>query len=188
MSPNIIAYSRTAVVAACMPGGIQNESLSSVSSPDTSYISLPSLEPPEHMRHLSHMFSLIGFATSSLSNLRPWQVNDWHDEKAVGRVGDTGKGIVPCGKSSQDSEYTTSNVALVLRNTIGGSVVSDSQHQESQVQGEEEEEECDRGFQGAEEEDGGKDKPALLVKSVFDHAEASGSTSNLQKDRTRMTS
>jgi hypothetical protein len=86
------------------------------------------------------------------------------DEKAVARVCNTSKGIVPRGKGSEDAEGTTGTQTGGLR-TFGGVLQEgDAEHEEGEVEGEEEEEEGDCGFEGAEEEDGGEDEPTLRGK------------------------
>ena len=85
-----------------------------------------------------------------------------HDEEAVAAVGNTGQGVVPSGECSQETEETTclddggvglaSGVPLQVTNT---------KQQEGQVQEQEEAEEGDSGSQSAEQQDGGKDEPAL---------------------------
>lgn len=87
----------------------------------------------------------------------PWEVSNWDDEEGVAAVGDTGKGVVPGGKGSDDTKGTTgSDAAGVL-----AVEVSDTEHQEGEVQSEEEEEESDGGAESADEEEEGEDEPSL---------------------------
>ena len=84
-------------------------------------------------------------------------MGDWDDEEGVAAVGDTGKSVVPGCKGSEDTESTTGSDA-------GGVLaveVSDTEHQEGQVQGKEEEEEGDSRAESAEEEEESEDEPSL---------------------------
>lgn len=84
-------------------------------------------------------------------------MSDWDDEEGVAAVGDTGKGVVPSGEGSEDTKGTTGSDA-------GGVLavkVSDTEHQEGQVQSEEEEEKSDGGAESADEEEEGEDEPSL---------------------------
>lgn len=46
-------------------------------------------------------------SASSSALLRPWEVGNRNDEKAVRCVGNAGEGIVPSGECSQDSKGTS---------------------------------------------------------------------------------
>lgn len=84
------------------------------------------------------------------------------DEEAVAAVGNTSKGVVPSGECSQETEETTclndGSVGLASRVPLQ---VTNTKQQEGQVQEQEEAEEGDSGSQSAEQQDGGKDEPAL---------------------------
>lgn len=86
------------------------------------------------------------------------------DEEAVAVVGQTGEGVVPGGEGGEETEETTSHkhglVGLVLGVTLD---VSDTEHEEAQVEEEEQREEGDGGAEGAEEQDGGEDEPSLRL-------------------------
>jgi len=68
------------------------------------------------------------------------------EEEAVGRVRDTGQGIVPSRKRSEDAKRAASQDATMLWGATVRTVqqVSNTQHQEGHVQSKEEEEEGDR--------------------------------------------
>jgi hypothetical protein len=91
-------------------------------------------------------------------------VCDWDDEEGVAAVGDTREGIVPGCEGGEDSKCTSSlNAGGVW---CAGAVleVTDSEHEEGEVEGEEQEEEGDGGAECADKEDGGEDEPALFVR------------------------
>lgn len=105
---------------------------------------------------------LIGLATAALAGGRPGEVSDGDDEEAVAGVGDTGKGVVPGSESGQETEQTTCLLNLGVGHVAGATLeVTNAEQQEGQVQEEEEQEECDGRFEGAEEHDGGEDEPSL---------------------------
>jgi hypothetical protein len=60
---------------------------------------------------------VVNLLTSLTALVRPGEVSDGNDEEGVAGVGNTGKGIVPGGESSDDTESTSSsekgNVSVV---------------------------------------------------------------------------
>jgi len=85
-------------------------------------------------------------------------VSDRDDEERVAGVGNTGQSVVPGSECSKHTESTTSSEAsdvsvLKVRNT---------EHKERKIEGEEEEEEGNGRAQRANEQDEGKDEPALI--------------------------
>jgi hypothetical protein len=73
------------------------------------------------------------------------------DEEGVAGVCDTGKRVVPGGEGGQNAEGASSADAAGVGVAAAVAQVTDAQHEEGHVQGEKEEEECDRRLQRAEE-------------------------------------
>jgi hypothetical protein len=71
-----------------------------------------------------------------LTLLRPREVDNRHDEEAVGSVGNTGKSVVPGQKRSEDAESTASASETHVRSAILENEVGAAQHQECHIQGE----------------------------------------------------
>jgi len=137
---------------------------------DITTIYILSLDWYETRRHETSSLSLltVGLATAGATGGRPREVSNRDDEEAVAVVGQTGKGVVPGGEGGEETEETTCHehglVGLVLGVTLD---VTDTEQEEGKVKEEEQQEEGDSGAEGAEEQDGGEDKPALqlLAKS-----------------------
>ena len=92
---------------------------------------------------------------------------DWNDEEAVRVVQDTSQRIIPRQESSEEPKDTTCFDTAGLGNAhIVVLKVADTEEEKCHIKGEEEGEECNRGAQGCNQEDGGEDKPALK-KGVF---------------------
>lgn len=86
-----------------------------------------------------------------------------YDEEAVAVVGQTGEGVVPGGERGQETEETTGHEDGLVGLVVGVPLdVTDTEQEEAQVEEEEQQEEGDGGAEGAEEQDGGEDEPALL--------------------------
>lgn len=94
-------------------------------------------------------------------------MGDRDDEEAVAAVGNTGKGVVPSSKGSQQTKETTGlddrRVGLASIITLD---VTDTEKQEREVEEQEQQEEGDGRPQGAEKHDGGEDEPALGTLSA----------------------
>jgi len=84
------------------------------------------------------------------------------DEKAVGRVGNTSQGVVPGEECGEHAKGTTSTDTASVRFASDWIEVADTEEKEGEVQREEQQEKGDGGLEGAEEEDGGEDEPALF--------------------------
>lgn len=105
----------------------------------------------------------VSLTTADTASGGPGEVSDGDDEEAVTGIGDTSKGIVPGGESSQETEETTGLLDVGVGVAVGTALqVGNTEQEESQVQGEEQHEEGDGGLQSAEQHDGGEDEPALL--------------------------
>jgi len=106
----------------------------------------------------------VGLATAGATGGRPGEVSNRDDEEAVAVVGQTGEGVVPGGEGGEETEEATGHedrlVGLVLGVTLD---VTDTEQEEAQVEEEEQQEESDSGAEGAEEQDGGEDEPALRL-------------------------
>jgi hypothetical protein len=125
--------------------------------------------------------SVIIDLVASLSALvGPWEVGNRDDEERVAGVGDTGEGVVPVGTISLLGLCDTTAQSNVpsqecCKNTKGTSSldeagvwctrailqVTDAEHEEGHVKGEEEQEEGDGRPQCADQQDCGEDEPAL---------------------------
>lgn len=88
-------------------------------------------------------------------------MSDWDDEEGVAAVGNTGKGVVPGCKGGEDSE----NTASLDQGSVTALEVTDTEHEEGQVKGEEEEEEGDGGAESADQEEEGEDEPSHEVET-----------------------
>jgi len=111
---------------------------------------------------LAHLSGVLGgLAALLLASLRPGEVDNGNDEERVASIGDTGQSVVPGSKCSKDAECATRFDAAGVGVTAGVAEVADAEEEEGQVQSEEEEEEGHSGFEGADQEDEGKDEPAL---------------------------
>ena len=87
-----------------------------------------------------------------------------YQEERVCRLEQTSKGVVPSSKRSKDTKDTTSSVECdICATSSGREVVSERQHQESEIQREEEEEESNRGLERAHEHDEGEDELEGMV-------------------------
>ena len=72
---------------------------------------------------------VIGLFSPLTALVGPWEVCDWDDEETVAAVCDTGKGVVPGCKRSEDTKGTTSLDACFVG--TGGAVVEvDNSEQE----------------------------------------------------------
>lgn len=93
-------------------------------------------------------------------------MGDGDDEEAVAAVGNTGQSVVPGGEGSQEAEETTGfddgRVGLARAVALD---VADTQQEEGEIEPEEQQEESHGGSQGAEQQDGGEDEPALRIVS-----------------------
>lgn len=89
-------------------------------------------------------------------------MNHRHQQPCITVVRDPSIGIIPRQKGRQDGKEPTSldqiRVRLAARATVE---VSNPQEENADVDDQEEREEGDSGFQGAEEHEGGEDEPAL---------------------------
>lgn len=113
-----------------------------------------------------------GLASPGLSGRGPGEVGDGDDEEAVAAVGNTGQGVVPGGKGSQETEETTGLDDRRVGLAVGVALeVTDTEQQEGDIEEEEQEEESHGGSQGAEQQDGGEDEPAHEEKTegVLEH-------------------
>jgi len=125
--------------------------------------------------------------------LRPGEVSHGDDEEAVGAVRNTSQCVIPGGKGGHETEGTTSNNAVALRTGGIGIQVANPQHEESHVEGKEEEEEGHGRSERAEKQDEGEDEPAheektelvvklaLLDKRCF-NGESTGSENDSEGD------
>ena len=79
---------------------------------------------------------------------------------------DTGQGVVPGSEGSQETKEATGlddgRVGLARAVALD---VADTEQEESEIEEEEQEEESHGRSQGAEQQDGGEDEPALWVVS-----------------------
>lgn len=100
---------------------------------------------------------VVNLLTSLAALVRPGEVGDGNDEERVAGVGNTGKGVVPGGESSEDTESTTSSE----EGDVSVVEVRETQAEEGKVECEEEEEESDSRAQSADEKEEGEDEPAL---------------------------
>ena len=82
----------------------------------------------------------------------------------VGVIGDTGEGIVPCEESSKQTEETSSLDAAGHGLSRASLHVTNSKHQESKIEGKEQQEECHSRAQGTDQQDEGENEPADQVK------------------------
>jgi len=99
------------------------------------------------------------FALASL--LRPWEMRDGDDEERVTRISDTSKGIIPRQERRKNTKIPTCLDQGSVSLTLGiGVQISKEQAQESQVEREEQHEECDGRAKRAEQQDKRKDEPA----------------------------
>jgi hypothetical protein len=83
----------------------------------------------------------------------------------VGAVCNTSQGIVPRKKRGKESEHTTSNDALLLRTCAIVLQVSNTEHEESDVEGEEEREEGYSRAKRTDEQEEREDEPAHQVQA-----------------------
>ena len=76
---------------------------------------------------------------------------------------DTSQSIVPSQERCQQSEETASLHDVQVGRALGGALqVGDAEEEEGHIKGEEEREEGDGRAEGAEDEEGCEDKPALV--------------------------
>ena len=118
---------------------------------------LPSFQP-----FCSSFISLVRLRPLHLHPLlAPWEMQYRHNEEAVARVRNASQRIIPSRKCRKDTKSTTRTQAANLRSLRGVLKVGNAQHKESHIEGEEQEEEGDGRFQGAEEQDESEDEPTL---------------------------
>lgn len=86
-----------------------------------------------------------------------------NDEEAVAGIGNTGQGIVPGQESSENGKDASCLDDAGSGGAVSADKVADTEQEEGQVQGEEEREEGHGGAEGADQQDGGEDEPALLM-------------------------
>ena len=111
--------------------------------------------------------SVLGLVTHRLALLRPREVNNWHNEKAVRCIGNTSEGIVPCQEGSEKSKIATCLVAAFVWSCRSVLEIPDRKQQEGHIEGEEEEEEGHGRFQRANEQNEREDEPALTRISTL---------------------
>jgi hypothetical protein len=93
-------------------------------------------------------------------------VGNGNDEEAVAAVGNTGQGVVPGSEGCHETKETTG--LDDGRVGLAGAValdVADTEEEEGEIEEEEQQEESHSGSQGAEQQDGGEDEPALQTVS-----------------------
>lgn len=108
----------------------------------------------------------VGLLTALTAGSGPGEVGNGDDEEAVAVVGKTSQGVVPGGKSCQETEETT--CLLDLGVGVAGTIVvkvAETQEEEGQIQSEEQDEESNGGAEGAEDQNGGEDEPAKQEKT-----------------------
>lgn len=125
-------------------------------------------------------------AAAAAAGVGPGEVDDRRDEEAVAAVGDTGEGVVPGGEGGQETEQAAGHDHVVVDLSLAVPEVANAQHQEGQVEEEEDEEEGDGRLEGADQQDGGENEPALEPVSV-ESSRVGGwsSDSPSRKDQTR---
>jgi hypothetical protein len=106
---------------------------------------------------------LLGLLVAVGSTLvRPGEVDDRNLEEGVAAVLETGKGVVPSHKRSQESKESCcllkSDLSSVVAHIV--SVVLCGEQQEADVEEEEQQEKGNGGTESANEEQSGKDEPA----------------------------
>jgi hypothetical protein len=99
--------------------------------------------------------------TVGSARIRPGEVDNGNLEEGVAAVLETGKGVVPSHKRSQEPKEACSllksDLSSVVTQIVG--VVLSREQQKADVEEEEEQEECNSGTESADEEQSRKDKP-----------------------------
>lgn len=120
-------------------------------------------------RHLNRLGSTSLVVVDLLARLTslvgPGEVSDWDDEEAVAAIGNTGKGVVPGNEGSKDTKDTTGLDAAGVGRAGAVLEVTNSEHQECKVKGEEQREERDGRAQSTDQQEEGKDEPSLYELS-----------------------
>lgn len=90
-------------------------------------------------------------------------MSDRDDEEAVAGVGNTGQGVVPGNEGREEAEETARLDKVGVWMALGVvEEISDTEHEEGDLEEEEQQEEGHCGPESAEEDDGVEDEPALI--------------------------